>query len=94
MQAGAMSGLNLETAKSKALEIVDAFPRETDFLFITNDFEQRHNRLVKADAVRLFLQELQLTPVTPTIAGDRPCSWQPWILGRGAGMRQEHLPNI
>jgi hypothetical protein len=68
MQAGAMSGLNLETAKSKALEIVDAFPRETDFLFITNDFEQRHNRLVKADAVRLFLQELQLTPVTPTIS--------------------------
>ena len=68
MQAGAMSGLNLETAKAKALEIVDAFPRETDFLFITNDFEQRHNRLVKADAVRLFLQELQLTPVTPTIS--------------------------
>ena len=68
MQAGAMSGLNLETAKAKALEIVDAFPRETDFLFVTNDFEQRHNRLVKADAVRLFLQELQLTPVTPTIS--------------------------
>ena len=68
MQAGAMSGLNLETAKAKALEIVDAFPRETDFLFITNDFEQRHNRLVKSDAVRLFLQELQLTPVTPTIS--------------------------
>ena len=68
MQAGAMSGLNLETAKAKALEIVDAFPRETDFLFVTNDFEQRHNRLVKSDAVRQFLQEVKLSPVTPTIA--------------------------
>lgn len=68
MQAGAISGLNLETAKSRVIEIVDAFPRGTDFLFVTNDFDQRHNHLVRADGIRLFLQDLQLSPRVPTIA--------------------------
>lgn len=68
MQAGEISGLNLENAKNKALEIVDAFPRETDFLFITNDFLQKHNHFVKADGIRMFLQETKLTPNVPTIA--------------------------
>ena len=67
MQAGAMSGLNLETAKTKALEIVDAFPTGTDFLLITNDFEQKHNRLVKAGGIRLFLQEISTSPRVPTL---------------------------
>lgn len=67
MQGGAMSGLNLETAKNKALEIADAFPNGTDFMLITNDFEQRHNRLVKADAIRLFLQDIALSPTVHTI---------------------------
>ncbi len=68
MQAGAISGLNLETAKIKALEIVDAFPQGTDFMLITNDFEQKHNRLVKADGIRLFLQEIATSPRVPTLS--------------------------
>lgn len=68
MQAGAMSGLNLQTAKSRALQIVDAFPRGTDFLFITNDFSQRHNHLVNSDGIRLFLQDLDLSPRVPTLS--------------------------
>lgn len=67
MQAGAISGLNLETAKTKALEIVDAFPNGTEFMLITNDFEQRHNRLAKADGIRLFLQDITTSPRVPTI---------------------------
>ncbi len=68
MQAGAISGLNLETAKTKALEIVDAFPSGSSFLLITNDFEQRHNRLLKSDGIRLMLQEIATSPRVPTLS--------------------------
>lgn len=67
MQSGEISGLSLENAKTKAVEIADAFPAGTDFLLITNDFSQQHNHLVKSDGIRLFLQELQLSPNVPTI---------------------------
>ncbi|MCQ2250510.1 MAG: VWA domain-containing protein [Bacteroidales bacterium] len=67
MQAGAISGMNLETAKTKALEIVDAFPGDTEFLLITNDFDQRHNRLVKGGGIRNILQEIGTSPRVPTM---------------------------
>ena len=65
MQAGKIEGLNLENAKNKALEIALAFPAGTRFLFITNDFSQEHNRLVTAEGLRLFLQELKVSPNAP-----------------------------
>ena len=67
MQAGEIAGLNLEKAKNKALEIVGAFPLGTQFLFIDNGFSAQHNRLVNADGIRGFLEELKTTPKTPSI---------------------------
>ena len=67
MQAGEIAGLNLEKAKNKALEIAGAFPLGTQFLFIDNGFSSRHNRLVNADGIRGFLEELTTTPKTPSI---------------------------
>jgi hypothetical protein len=67
MQAGKISGLNLENAKNKALEIAQAFPAGEKFLFIDNGFLPQHNRLTGADGLRLFLEEMTVSPKTPSI---------------------------
>ncbi|MBQ3655584.1 MAG: BatA and WFA domain-containing protein [Bacteroidales bacterium] len=67
MQAGEIAGLNLEKAKNKALEIAGAFPSGTQFLYIDNNFSSEHNRLVNADGIRTFLEELKTSPKAPTI---------------------------
>ena len=44
MQTGENQASAIEKAKNRALEIADAYPSETKFLFITNDFSQEHFR--------------------------------------------------
>ncbi len=67
MQAGGLVG-GLETAKSKILQITEAYPPNTDFIFITNDFEQKHNRTAKIETIKRFLQETELSPNVPSLS--------------------------
>lgn len=68
MQTGDNSVAALETAKNKALEIADAYPKETKFLFLTNDFSQEHFRLVNALTIRDFLQNVKVSPSVRTLS--------------------------
>lgn len=68
MQTGENSVSAIETAKAKALEIADAFPQGTKFLFLTNDFAQEHFRFVNALTIRDFLQEVKVSPSVRTIS--------------------------
>lgn len=67
LQAGGQIG-GIETAKSKVLQIAQAYPSNTDFLFITNNFEQKHNRIVKIETLKRFLEEIELSPDVPTLS--------------------------
>lgn len=67
MMNGKIEGLNLENAKNKALEIAGAFDSQTPIMLITNGFLAQHNRLVKADGIRDFLQKLSPSPKVPTL---------------------------
>lgn len=68
MQTGENASAAIETAKIKALEIADAYPKETKFLFLTNDFSQEHFRLVNALTIREFLQNVKVSPSVRTLS--------------------------
>ncbi len=68
MQTGENQASAIETAKNRALEIADAYPSETKFLFITNDFSQEHFRLVNALSIRDFLQDVTVSPSVRTLS--------------------------
>lgn len=68
MQTGDNSVAAIETAKNKALEIADAYPQETKFLFLTNDFSKEHFRLVNALTIRDFLQNVKVSPSVRTLS--------------------------
>lgn len=51
-----------EIAKKKATEIADAYPENTKFFFLNNDFEQKHQHLVSKEQVKDFIQETKVSP--------------------------------
>jgi len=51
-----------EIAKKKAQQIVKAYPENTKFFFLTNDFEQKHQHLVSKEQVKEFIQETKVSP--------------------------------
>lgn len=53
-----------EKARYKAREIADAFPNDTRFQVLTNDFEGKHQRLLNKDELTAQLDEIQISPVT------------------------------
>ncbi len=52
-----------EIAKKKALQIVDAYPGNTKFFFITNDFKQKHQHFVSKEQIKEFIQDTKISPV-------------------------------
>lgn len=62
MDAESTYGKLLEVAKNRARSIVDAYPASTDFMLITNDFEQKHHHKVKKEQFLEFLSEVDVTP--------------------------------
>jgi hypothetical protein len=55
-------GKIIETAKKKALEIKDAYKDVNEFLFITNDFDPKHQHFVSYEQVKEFIIETDVTP--------------------------------
>ncbi|MBO7599317.1 MAG: BatA domain-containing protein [Bacteroidales bacterium] len=68
MQTGDGVVSAVETAKNHVLKIVDAYPSETKFLFLTNDFSQEHFRFVNALTIRDFLQNVKISPSVRTLS--------------------------
>ena len=57
----------IELAKTKALEIIDAYSESDKFQILTSHFEGKHQRLVsKQDAID-FVKEIQVSPQVRTI---------------------------
>jgi len=51
-----------EIAKKKAQQIADAYPENTKFFFITNDFEQKHQHFVSKEQIKEFIQDTKISP--------------------------------
>lgn len=64
MDAAGVKGSLFEEAKSKAVEIAGIYPASTGFLFLTNDFEPRHQRSVNKEQITEYIAELQVSPRT------------------------------
>lgn len=68
MDAESKYGNLLEVAKNKAHAIVDAYNTDTKFFCVTNDFEQKHQRLVNKQQVIEFINEIKVSPRTRNLS--------------------------
>lgn len=68
MQLKGEKGIHLETAKSKALSILDAYGASDRFRILTNDFESQHNRWLSKDDFISELQDIDYSPAAKTIS--------------------------
>lgn len=57
----------LETAKTKAEEIVQAYDADDAFQLLTNDFEARHQRFVQKEEMLELIRSVQASPVIRTL---------------------------
>jgi len=62
-EAESKYGKILEIEKKKALEIANAYPGDTKFLFLTNDFKVKHQHLVSKEQFKDFVLETKTSPV-------------------------------
>jgi hypothetical protein len=57
-----------ELSKKYALEILNAYSEGTDFLFLTNDFEIKHQHMVSKEQMKTFIQETGISPVVRNLS--------------------------
>jgi len=62
MDAESKYGKLIEVAKNKAREITDAYPVNTKYLFLTNDFELKHQHLVNKEQIADYLEDVETSP--------------------------------
>ncbi len=62
-EAESKYGKILEIEKKKALEIANAYPEDSKFLFLTNDFKIKHQHLVSKEQFKDFVLETKTSPV-------------------------------
>lgn len=62
------SGMLLDIAKNKAIQIVESHAASDKFQLLTNDFEGRHQRFVGIDQIVELIQEIELTPTVRTLS--------------------------
>ncbi len=62
MEAETSSGLLIDEAKNKALEIVKSYGYADMFQILTNDFEGKHQRFVSRDEFIELLEEVKISP--------------------------------
>jgi hypothetical protein len=55
-------GKIIETAKKKALEIIEAHKDQNEFLFITNDFDPKQQHFVSSEQIKDFIVETDISP--------------------------------
>jgi hypothetical protein len=62
MEADGSSGLLIDEAKSKALEILKSYSNADMFQILTNDFDGKHQRFVSKDEFVELLEEIKISP--------------------------------
>lgn len=62
MDAESRYGKLIEVAKKRARSIAEAYPANTDFVFLTNDFEIKHRHWVSREQLTDFLAQTQVSP--------------------------------
>lgn len=67
-QAESKYGKILEIEKKKALEIAKAFPEDEKFLFLTNNFDLKHQRFVSKEQFKDFVLETNNCPYPKKIS--------------------------
>ena len=68
MEANATEGSLFHLAKNKAIRILDAYGEGDQFQILTNDFEGKHQRLVNKQTFINYLQDIELSPNSKSIA--------------------------
>lgn len=68
MQASSSKGTLFEEAKSKALEIANAYKSTDLFQILTNDFEGKHQAFVTRDEFIQMLNDLEISPAYRTLS--------------------------
>ncbi len=68
MQAESENGQLLDVAKNKAINIIDAYQQDDQFLILTNDFESKHQRLINKEQLIEELQTIQLSPAVKSLS--------------------------
>lgn len=58
----------IDKAKQRAREIVEAYPPDTRFQVLTNDFEGRHQRLYSQDEVISLIEEISISPAVKQLS--------------------------
>ena len=61
-EAESKYGKLYEFAKKKALQIVDAYPTGTEFIFFNNNFSPKHQHFVDKEQLKEFIAETKITP--------------------------------
>ncbi len=61
-------GKIIETAKKKALEIIEAHKEQNEFLFITNDFDPKHQHFVSNEQMKDFIVETEISASVQTMS--------------------------
>lgn len=64
MQAESENGQSLDVAKNKAINILDAYKPDDQFVILTNDFEAKHQRTINKEQ---FIEELQGVVLSPSV---------------------------
>lgn len=62
------NGILFEEAKRMAREIALAFSATDRFMLLTNDFEEKHQKLVSRDEFMELLEEISITPSVRTVS--------------------------
>ncbi len=62
-EAESKYGKILEIEKKKALEIANAYPEDAEFLFLTNNFDLKHQHFVLKEQFKDFVLETKTSPV-------------------------------
>ena len=62
-EAESKYGKILEVEKKKALEIAKAYPEDVEFLFLTNDFDLKHQHFVSKEQFKDFVLETKTSPI-------------------------------
>jgi hypothetical protein len=67
MEAEGKSGILLEAAKMKSRQITEAFPYNTQYLLVTNNFELQHQQWITKEQLLSWVSQVQATHVFRTL---------------------------
>jgi len=68
MESENEKGVLLQIAKNRAYQIINAYPENTSFVLLTNNFESKHLHILRRNQIIDFIEEITLTPQVKKIS--------------------------